>query len=68
MALFYYNWKLMASIAWNLKLTKENPMYLKHVKLVTPFYRAVNCCYYNKKIAYSTEKDLAEKTAALYLL
>ena len=58
----------MASIAWNLKLTKEDPMHSKHAKFVTPFYRAVNCRYYNKKMAYPTEKDLAGKAAALYLL
>ena len=58
----------MASIAWNLKLTKEDPMHPEHAKLATPFCRAVNCCYHNKGMAYPTKKDLAEKAAALHLL
>ena len=58
----------MASIAWNLKLTKEDSIHSEHAKLATSFCRAVNCCYYNKKMAYPTEKDLTEKAAALHLL
>ena len=58
----------MASIAWNLKLPKEDSMHSEHAKLAILFYRTVNCRYYNKRMAYPTEKDLAGKAAALYLL
>ena len=58
----------MASIAWNLKLTKENSMHSEHAKFATLFYKTVNCRYHNKEMAYPTEKDLTGKAAALYLL
>ena len=64
----HHDWKLMASIAWNLKLPKEDPIHPEHAKLATPFYRAVNCRYHSKEMAYPTEEDLAGKAAALHLL
>ena len=57
----------MASIVWNFKLTKEDPLHPEHGKLVTQFCRATNCIYHDKGMVYPTERDLAEKAIALHL-